>query len=203
MMRYFLLFLGLLNAWQTLQAQDAEQYFREGLAQMEAGQYASALEKLDQAIQQDDKKDSFKYASRGMTYYKMEDYRKALSDYKQSIKINASNPDFYFQKGIVEDSLQRYPDALQSFGKAIKLDPENAQYYISRAHIYSVNKDYTVSLANLNYAVQLDENNAMAYYLRGIAKYNLVDSKGSCEDFQKAIELEYLDAKTWLEKYCQ
>ncbi len=196
---FLISFVILSNAY----AQEAEVYFKEALAAIEATSYKEAIKKMDLAIKADKEKDSFKYGTRGLAYLKAGEFRNAISDLKTAIKLNQSNSDFYFYKGTAEDSLKRYPEALQSINKAIKLSSGEPKLYIGRASIFSAVKDYHSALSNLNYAIQLDENNGLAYFLRALAKYNLVDSAGACQDWKQALEFGYEESKTWLEKHCK
>ncbi len=202
-MKYIITFFTFVLILSNTHAQEADTYFKEALAAMEAASYQEAIKKMDLAIKADKAKDAFKYGARGLAYLKAGEFRNAISDLKTAIKLNQSNPDFYFYKGTAEDSLKRYPDALQSINKAIKLSSGDAKLYIGRAHIFTAVKDYHSALSNLNYAIQLDEKNGTAYFLRALAKFNLVDSVGACQDWKQAQTLGYQESSTWIEKHCQ
>ncbi len=63
--------------------------------------------------------------------------------------------------------------------------------------------DYAGALSLYDEAVKMDPKNYLIYYNRAIAKLNLADNAGACEDLKKSMELGYGKAKETMDQFCK
>ena len=63
--------------------------------------------------------------------------------------------------------------------------------------------NYTGAIEDLTKAIAVDHTFNGAFQVRGMAKKELGDLKGACEDWKKAAELGHEDALELLEEHCE
>ncbi|MEL7522960.1 MAG: hypothetical protein AAGJ80_15335, partial [Cyanobacteria bacterium J06553_1] len=64
---------------------------------------------------------------------KIQDYRGAIADISQAIRLNPNEADFYYQRGLILGELSDRTSAVQDFDDAILRDPNHARAYLQRA----------------------------------------------------------------------
>ncbi len=76
-------------------------FYKEGVYAVERHDYKYALELLNEYINStknnEDKQATYKYYSRGLTFFNLKQYEKAISDFKESIKLTKN-------KGLIEET---------------------------------------------------------------------------------------------------
>jgi tetratricopeptide (TPR) repeat protein len=98
----------------------------------------------------------------------------------------------------------QYDSALAWYNKAIKLDRGKPDGYIKRADAYMAKQRYDNAIVDYSIGISMDMKNGEAYYKRGLAR----KAKGSnaanfCDDFIKAKELGYKEAKKAVKEFCK
>ncbi len=63
--------------------------------------------------------------------------------------------------------------------------------------------DYQGALVDCNKAIDLNINDKKAFFTRGMAKNGLGDNSDACLDWSKAKELGYIQADSYLRKFCK
>jgi len=116
---------------------DAAAYNLRGHAYNEAGDYVSAVRDLSQAIAM---RPEFgeAYFHRGVAFIRSADYKRALADFRQSLKRDLDSfflPYVHFNLASVFHAQGNYKQALRSLDKAIELNPRFHQAYQIRAQI--------------------------------------------------------------------
>lgn len=137
------------------------------------------------------------YLKRGMVYYSLKDYQKAIEDFNSSIKNNKKLIDAYFYRGKIYLESKDYKKAISDFSEVIKLD-ENDEYhkanggisYYYRALIYFNTGDKQLALEDLKKAFSFDKKNYEYYLLRGkiYEEFNELDI--ALDDYSTCISLK-------------
>ena len=130
------------------------------------------------------------YATRGVTYYELKEYKLAINDYTQAIKIDSQNAEYYAFRGGIYSVLKEYKQAIDDLTQAIKIDPKKATYYHLRGTTYLQLKDYKQAIADYTQAIQLDPKNATYYGGRGFAYFQLKDYKQAIDDWNQVIKID-------------
>ncbi len=64
-------------------------------------------------------------------------------------------------------------------------------------------KDYNQIIEDINFSIDVSPDLSESYFIRGLAKYELQDLEGACEDLHKADELMHLDALYFIDLICK
>ena len=89
-------------------------------------------------------------------YYQMKNYHKAAESYKASLALDSTQPNRYYNLGLVLELLGRHGEAAQALEQAIALEPQNPKYYLSLCNVYLKLGDNDKSLNALQKAHSLD-----------------------------------------------
>jgi tetratricopeptide (TPR) repeat protein/S1-C subfamily serine protease len=130
------------------------------------------------------------YATRGGTYYKLKEYKLAIDDFTQAIKIDSQNANYYAVRGGCYLQLKEYKQAIDDYTQAIKIDPKDARYYVIRGNTYFLLKDYKQAINDYTQAIKIDPKNAGYYGARSDAYFQLKDYKQAIDDYSQAIKLK-------------
>ncbi len=137
---------------------------------------------------------SLVYVTRGNTYFKLKEYKQAIDDYTQAIKLDPKNAIYYNARGTTYSQLKDYKQAIDDYSQAIKIDPKDAFYYGSRGFTYFQLKDYKQAIDDYSQAIKLDPKKAIYYNARGTTYSQLKDYKQAINDYTQAIKLDPKDA---------
>jgi tetratricopeptide (TPR) repeat protein len=208
------------NYTQALQlnTNDAELYYKRGLAYYQLGDYEQAIADYSQAININ-LHDAKSYHKRGLALSQLAAYEAAIADYTQAIRINPHAAVVYRNRaearshlgdnqGAIEDYTQaikinpqyadiyknrgisRYLLGTQSgFTQAIKINPHDANAYKNRGNARADIGDYVGAIEDYTQAIQINPHAADAYYNRGNARYDLGDEEGAIADYTQAIQI--------------
>jgi tetratricopeptide (TPR) repeat protein len=83
------------------------------------------------------------------------DYKGALQDFNQAIKLSPKFPEAYVGRGIVYSVQGKRATAIQEFTRAIKLNPKFAEAYLYRADDYLQLSNRKLAIADLKQAQTL------------------------------------------------
>jgi serine/threonine protein kinase len=117
------------------------------------------------------------------------DYKGAMADFTESIRLNPNNGQAYFLRGSVTSILQDRQGAINDYSKAISIDPENAQAYFFRGSEKSNLGDKKGAMDDYNESIRL-EPQFLAYHLRGMLKADAGDLQGAINDYSESIRLK-------------
>ncbi|MDF5717653.1 MAG: trypsin-like peptidase domain-containing protein [Rhizonema sp. NSF051] len=127
-----------------------------------------------------------------------EDYKEALSDYNQAIKLQPNSSIAYASRGLVRFLLNDSKGAIADLDRAIKFPSANTSLrykffsstvYSYRGTVHEELKDYQTALADYTQEIKLDPDQPIAYINRGDILTKLKDQEGAKADYLKAIEL--------------
>jgi tetratricopeptide (TPR) repeat protein/S1-C subfamily serine protease len=203
-----------------LDPKNAQYYYMRGIAYSGLKQYKQAISDLTETIRRDPKnapytvgglrysefKDneimissynksiSIVYAARGDYHRNLKNYKQAIDDYTQAIKIDPKNPTYYRDRGVAYGKLKNYKQAIDDYTQAIKIDDKNAIYYVGRGLAYFQLKDYKQAINDYSQAIKIDDKNAIYYNARGLTYLELKDYKQAIDDLTQAIKLDTKNA---------
>jgi len=118
------------------------------------------------------------------------------------ISIDPLNAEAYFLRGTNFANQKRYQQAIEDFDMAIKLEPHNDNFYFARGGIYAVLDNIELALQDFNKGIEVNPKNSTLFFVRaGLYRKFLKDNEKAIEDYKKAADLGYNDAKTALKDY--
>ena len=101
------------------------------------------------------------------------------------------NAEYYYARGMLNNSKEKYTKAIQDFDKAFSLNPTFNAFglYLNRGATYLTLKEMDKALSDFSKAVELDPKNAPAYHSRGLVHYEQGDYEDAINDFLKSTDL--------------
>lgn len=84
------------------------------------------------------------YKNRGIAYGFKKQYKLALADFDEVIKINPKSAESLSTRGLMRMVTGDMFGALSDVEKAVELEPENPQMYLNRASIFCQIKEYQI-----------------------------------------------------------
>lgn len=126
----------------------------------------------------------------GYEKYRAGDYKDAIADYDESIRLDDQNADAFNERGLAQYSLQNYQAALSDYDQALQLDDRHANAYGNRGLTKHALQDYQGAVKDYNQAIRLNPQYAYVYHNRGVSKYNLKDLEGALSDYDQALRID-------------
>ena len=147
-------------------AQNAQYFYRRGIAQAEAKQYQKAITEYSKAIALDPKFIDA-YLKRSQMRYKLGDNQGVLDDCYWVIKIKPSFAKAYYYQGRARYSLGYVQASVDSYSEAIRQDKDYARAYYYRGIAYRALKEKSLAVKDLQIAAELFlfQGNEKAYRL--------------------------------------
>ena len=190
--------------------------FTLGMVQYAKDDWGGAIVRFKSAIDQVKKPaatlgQEVVYFYRGNSFYREGNYKSAIADYDQALKLKPDLADVYNNRGvaydnqgivydnqgIVYDNQGNFSQAIADFNQALKLKPDDADAYNNRGTAYDNLGNYTQAIADFNQALKRKPDSAEAYILRGIAYGNLGNYTQAIADFNQALKRKPDDADVY------
>ena len=125
----------------------------------------------------------------GNTKYDLGDYKGAITDYTQAIRLNPDHAKAYYNRGLAKSNLGQYFAAIADYDIAIRLNPDDADAYNNRGNVKSKLGQHFAAIADYDIAIRLNPDDADAYNNRGYAKSKLGQHFAAIADYDIAIRL--------------
>lgn len=132
----------------------------------------------------------------GYEKYREGEYKDAIADYDESIRLDDQNADAFNERGLAKYSLQNYQAALSDYDQALQLDDQHANAYGNRGLTKHALQNYQAAVEDYNQAIRLNPQYAYVYHNRGLSKYNLKDLQGALSDYDQALRIDPKRADT-------
>jgi tetratricopeptide (TPR) repeat protein len=133
------------------------------------------------------------YGSRGVGYYSKGDYDRAIQDTDEAIRLNPTEPSFYYTSGLAYKKKGDFDRAIQDFDNAIRLNRNFERAYYDRGNAYIDKEEYDRAIQEFNQAIRLNPTNANNYNNRGIAYKRKGDYDRAIQDYNESIHLNSND----------
>jgi tetratricopeptide (TPR) repeat protein len=175
----------------------AKEWFDKGFKETD---YNKKIEYYSKAIQlKPDYVDA--YNNRGNAKGRLGNYKEAILDFDQSIKLKP-NASAYYNRGVAKRKLNNYKDCILDYDQAISLKPDYAMAYVSRGKSKFLLGNYKDAILDFDHAIKLNQDDAEAYYNRANAKNSLQNYNEALKDIDKALQLSPNDAESHALKGC-
>jgi len=129
------------------------------------------------------------FYNRGNAYEDMNDYRRAIADYGQSIRLDPQSSEAFFNRAVAHKHNQELTLAIADYDEAIRLNPQDASAYLNRGVAHKAKQDLTRAMADFDEAIRLNPQYAKAYGNRGGVYRAKQDFTRAIADYDEAIRL--------------
>lgn len=140
-------------------------WHQKAMALWENGKYTEpnkALDYWNNAIGTD-LKSAEAFNNRGLAFYNLKQYQKAIKDYSQAIRMKPENSVAYNNRGNAYYELLRYELAEADFKKSIQLKPDYAKAYLNRGLVYYQQEKNDQACADFKKACDLGDCDGMQW----------------------------------------
>jgi len=133
----------------------------------------------------------------GLVDIRMKNYKRGVLYLDSAIKLDASNPEFFINRGWARQEMRDTVLATADYQKALALNPEGSLARHNLA-VLSAKKGNLKEVENLlTEAIQRDTENANYYTARAINYTAQGDLQKALIDYNSSIRLENANAETW------
>jgi tetratricopeptide (TPR) repeat protein len=104
------------------------------------------------------------YYWRGIAFYRLENFKSALSDLDLAIEINPHHFESYRMVDYILARDQQWDKIINYWNKFLELEPNHAAAYLERAGTHYHNKDFENALGDLKKSCELGNQEACKRY---------------------------------------
>lgn len=130
------------------------------------------------------------YFDRGVTWYTIGEYDRAIQDYDRALKLTPQFAQAVFNRGNALDEKGQFDRAIQDYDQAIKLNPNYAMAFNNRGYVWDERHDFDRAIKDYDRAIDLNPQYAQAFNNRGVAYAHKGDWDRAIRDYDRAIELD-------------
>jgi tetratricopeptide (TPR) repeat protein len=131
------------------------------------------------------------YTNRGNDYALKGDYKKALVNYAQALKINPHIAGVYCNRGLVYAAIGDLNRAIFDYNRALEINPDDADTYNDRGLAFKNKNDLARAINDYNRALEINPNFYQIYINRAACYYYLKEYAKAREDVHQAQKLGY------------
>jgi tetratricopeptide (TPR) repeat protein len=135
-------------------------------------------------------KTAAEYLDRGMTYFSRKEYRLAIENITEAIKLEPRVASSYALRAQVWGARRNRDREVADLNMALQLDPTNTAYLIARAESWSSQGWHEPAMADYNEAIRLKPLDATFYVARGNEWRRHLKLDTAIADYNQAIQLD-------------
>jgi tetratricopeptide (TPR) repeat protein len=129
------------------------------------------------------------HTERGVAYVALLDYDRALYDFGEAIRADATFSKAFANRGAVYGAKQEFDRAIADFTRVLALEPGSANAFADRAGMHRLNGQHDEAIRDYTEAIRLNPAFSEAMLNRGITLAGTSRCAEAIPDFTRAIEL--------------
>jgi tetratricopeptide (TPR) repeat protein len=177
-------------------------YIKRASERVFSSNFEGALNDLDRAKNIDSMRVDI-YYTQAKVFTGAMIFKESLPFYDKAISMYGYSAEMYNDRAYVKYRIKDYEGALQDCEKAISLMPNLMSAYYNKGIIYLELGKPDFAVKQMDTTLMLTDNFYFGYFYRGMAKKQLKDMKGACEDWQESVRLGFTMAEDTIRKYCK
>ncbi len=184
---------------------NAKAWYYKGVARMENGDYATALQDLDRAIELAPK-DGNALIRRASIHENAHDFELAKNDLNNVLRSNQAGPiaiHALMELGRLQLSMDDATSALTTYDRLVMIAPNDARAWYDRGMAFARTNDHPRALDDLAKAISIDGWMDQAYTAHAIELVHLGRKAEACPDLAKAKELGDESVDELISIYCE
>lgn len=164
-------------------------YFEMGAIAERQDSIEAASKYYGMAIERFATEEKYHY-QRGLQFFKLEEYEKALNDFNGAISLNKSFADALNDRGSTHKMLNNLDQAIMDYKAATLHNQQFAAAYANLGTAYREKEDYINAISSYAKALKIESKNHVVLNNRGYA-YLLNDNLDEAiKDFESALQLK-------------
>jgi tetratricopeptide (TPR) repeat protein len=132
---------------------------------------------------------AMRYFDIGSYKVNKKDYRGAIADFTEAIKLDSGFLQAYENRGVAKYYLQDFRGAIEDYDRALEINPDDYNTYGRRGWAKFSIEDCMGAVDDFTKAIEGVKNTPEYYNVRGQAKYCLQDYEGAIADFDWVIKV--------------
>lgn len=170
-------------------------------AQMKAARKLMEEQKYQEAITQLNKvleiapEDAEAANMRGIAYVETKNFTKALHDFDNAVKNDATKYKHFYNRGNVKVALKDYEGGLKDFNESIALDATISDVFLSRGTAFLYLQRNNEALADFNQGLKLTPTDKNLLFNRAMTFGKLANYEGALHDLHECIGIDNNFAK--------
>lgn len=141
------------------------------------------------AIVKEPGKAAVAYKNRGLSFYEMGQFGKAIEDYNSAIDLDPSYLHAYNNRGLAFSRVGQFDRAIADYDKAIALNSAHYEVYVNRGLAFDETGQLDKAIADYDKAITLNPSDYYVFNFRGIAFDKVGQLDKAIADYNKAVEL--------------
>ncbi|MFB2767998.1 tetratricopeptide repeat-containing serine protease family protein [Pelatocladus sp. BLCC-F211] len=121
--------------------------------------------------------------------YKKGDFKGAIADYTEAIRLNPQLVNAYTDRGVVRAELGDNQGAIADYNQALRIDSIYYAAYHNRGYARAELGDKQGAIDDFNQALRLNPNLAETYNARGRTRADLGDKQGALDDYNQTLRI--------------
>ena len=136
----------------------------KALSSHNAGQYTSAISLYTSILKMapQDHLKAIVRVHRGMAYFAEGDYKAAMDDFDESIRLNPTNAKALYYRGVIFQLLEDYEASREDLTRSVRLNPFQFDAFFQRAQTFYHLGDYSRALEDCENAISIEPDSAQA-----------------------------------------
>ena len=108
-------------------------------------------------------------ALRGSAYYRLKDYDRAKTDYREAVRLDPNDSSSHYNLGLVDTQEGNLTGAVANYTAALRIEPDNASAYLQRGLIFLDTGQLDEGIADFTRAYELKPTDPIPIANRGIS----------------------------------
>ena len=129
------------------------------------------------------------HTERGVAYVTLLDYDRALLDFAEAIRVDATFAKAFANRGAVFGAKQDFDKAIDDFTRVLALEPRSALAFADRAGMHRLNGQHDAAIRDYGEAIRINPAFGEAILNRAITLAGTSRCVDAIADFTRAIEL--------------
>lgn len=179
--------LGLLHQAKALNPTDYKADFNLGNVHYKVQNLDSALFYY-QITQQKAPELKWPYFYSGLIYTKKAQYKEAIGQYTNFIKLDSTNEELYFRRAVLWSELRKWKLALNDWNTVLEKNPDNAESWRNKGLSHFQLGAYDSAIYAFDEALKILPEEAYTYINRGYSYYLIDNPKQALADLNKGLE---------------
>lgn len=138
----------------------------------------------------------------GVSFNKSEQFKNAIKQLETYISFDSTFANAYLECGNAYFNLGNKSKASDLYSIALNFNKGLDEAFYGRAVCHYEANDFEKAFYDLCMALDLNPRNGKYYYQRGLVNFAMKKEMGACRDFEQAKKLEYIQAESYIQRYC-